>query len=496
MKDFLTSVARTHLALIASSVVIFAIDTTPSESRFFQAAEAEAAAIGRVADKLHEEMSFDPNQPKNYVDFFDDTKDTESLMVKKYASKFINESQISPGFRYSGRPGSILPTSASSLNEILISLRRTPLIMLPAPDVEILHLVFRELTARKNTNALLPCEREGKATKCGELTGDMILMGVRAERLIPDDTRPASEQLSGVSRNSPDHRLIVDFGLTNGPDSPRSTVSYTFPYRDSENIRESHLTITAEEKRIALAKQEIAKRTPLSYLKDTLCGATNLIGLLLPNKWFEYGWCQNVVMLIPHLDARINEVGSLTPQAAAQQFHDKAVSTRQKISLLGQSVDENAARYLGPAIILALAWHLLSETEGMRRTLARYRALGPASLTETELLPAWIGLHPNLGSRVYVALTIVVLPAFAVAASALRSDEPIGLSDAVIACELLLTVFCGKRTLRQLAMMRIELRSAYIRLHLYRRRIRRVEVLKKVAARREKRESKKLDDLC
>ena len=81
-------------------------------------------------------------------------------------------------------------------------------------------------------------------------------------------------------------------------------------------------------------------------------------------------WCaSDTGVAFPQLNARSSEIGFLTPSEAAQHFHDKAAIASQKMSLLGQTVDQRVVSYVGPLVVLAVAWFLLGELTALRVAL-------------------------------------------------------------------------------------------------------------------------------
>jgi len=140
---------------------------------------------------------------------------------------------------------------------------------------------------------------------------------------------------------------------------------------------------------------------------------------------------------------------------------------------------------------------MLSEVTALRLALTRLRVLGATTLSVTELVPSWFGMHSNRSSRLFAFFSIFVFPVFSLAVAWLSSDEDFNLAQLVTACGLLITALCCALSLKQLRLIRKELAIAFEEVRLSKRAERREAIWKKLAERREKREAKKEhDDPC
>lgn len=184
------------------------------------------------------------------------------------------------------------------------------------------------------------------------------------------------------------------------------------------------------------------------------------------------------------LPYQLPEIGAMTPDEAARHLREKAAGVRQRLSVLGQSVDERIVYYVGPLVILAILWVLLADLLALRRAIGLLRDMKVDAPAAHELMPSWIGMHSNALAQAFAFLTILVLPVSALLAAWLQAGEEFGLAQDLSVFVLLSVAAIACLSLRVIGRVRREIGALSVQARLRARAARRAAVWMKRAERR------------
>lgn len=433
MKDFWTSVSRTHLALVATSMLLLALAIAPDESRTFDKAQTEALQLADVVSRL---TKIDPAAVGVRLDEPDTREkiDRANLRLKTVASEYKKDFGTSY-LSYLGPLEVSIPRPQSNVRQVLDFIQLLPVRYLNAPSDDDLRHAFEVFVKNRRNPKSLTCRSDPfdpeSNRPCWELNDNMgppeltmihvddFNYGIRGGLIAPFANNPNNlkpvkmvlifRRVDETGSLSPlaDDQLAVEFPVQSLDTSDASRISLpiiealkgngAFP----KNVPKLRI-VSAMCGKLDRALNSDAHDKRINSTTDLVIWKTvsAVISLCLSNQRSAF----------PRLTALIDEIGLLTPTAAAQQLHLKADASRQKFSLLGQSVDEHLIVTWGPVIVLSIAWFLLCELKATRRAYALYNRVEPSLLTPSEIIPAWIGAHSNWNSRLFVFFSVFFFP--------------------------------------------------------------------------------------
>lgn len=155
MKEILTSVARTHLALIATSTLMLALVVGPDEARSLDRAAVDVQQLGAIADRFaHSEQASRKYSPRDTARWAKSEVDRVRGILLEYAGVFPMADDV----QYRGPLEYSPPTRDSSVNDILLALESPPKRFFSAPQYVTLKYMLDMITGR-GSGGSLDCRR-------------------------------------------------------------------------------------------------------------------------------------------------------------------------------------------------------------------------------------------------------------------------------------------------------------------------------------------------
>lgn len=500
MKEILKSVARTHLALIATSTLLFALALGPDEARRLDQAAENVERLGSVADTL---ASYQGSSTAYRAADVAVLAKKEDARVRAVAAEFAGRFSVGHDWELYVGPMSYPPRDrhTSTVNDIMLALRSAPKRFVMAPSDATLRSALNAITG--HTSQPLSCR--SSANRAGDtVTCPVLPPGMRLRRIVVDDFPWQDRAPARLDRYPSGTKLVFHFDHDDDLPGARS-LAYEFPVATA-GLLGAASDINPDPAEI-LAQYGLDRGSAVSvFFRRLWCRWK--IGMeqsllhrgLVPHTFATdcfaqlfYGFPESVAAT---LYRKLPEIGPLTPDQAARQLRASAAAARQKLSVLGQAVDERILFYGGPLVILAIQWVMLAELTALARAIALAVDMRAELPSMDDLAPSWIGIHANAISRDFSRMTVFVLPVVTLLATWLQTDEDFNLAQSLTVLAMLAAAVFAWRALGLISRVRRDLQALSVRTQLRRRAERRAAVRVKLAERSASRTGHLDDDPC
>lgn len=410
MKEFVTSISRSYLALVAVSASLLAFSLTPNEARHLDRAALQLTAFKQILrstwDIVDSRYGTDPleiSENKRVIN-----------IVREYAKDFkIYRDDDTGAPLFTGPETDYVALMSDSLAiNMRYGLNPNRQRYAQGPSDKTLRSVFNSIISNSpslkfnciSTTQIQRSACSGRLPPGSELASVAVVdrkmtdpgfLAARAKSLMNDEI---------LSPEVHDWQLNLDFFHFN-PLEHREYHIIISDYNPAHPIRFFH----------DLEMGQLIEQNTL--LKET---RENPIAFYLKKRfWNTLSWFR-IVSGDPPIDWNshhpFNELNdiygiwSMTFADAEKNVREKASNARERLSIFGQSFNSDLLEVGGPLLLLAITLFFLAELRALRVALHKYLLHDAPSGNEDDLVFSWIGFQGNIDCVVITGVTVILLP--------------------------------------------------------------------------------------
>lgn len=444
MEGFLSSVRTAHFILLAASASILLFALSPRDAEEYESAQLEAEFLNEAFHDNRASLIFRRDAYKLV-----DTAPVTQYVGSLFSSKGI---VVASNFRYEGPRSTVVTPSPPTLQDIArISQNYYPAVMYVFSKSEVPEILdnlrSNEAKCFKSDGNKFAIFETGVIEPCAPLDPRGVLRTIRVASY--DDTTKSLNEKEVPIRDIHD---IPPFPsgwyafLEFGKDKETTVYAHEVAFAEFREIgdvasspydmfrvatRESPLLAQARGDttllgrlvipfREAWCKIQLATRnTQIENAKEQLEGTEKIpssrIAAITTYRQrmkivlSDYGQCHpgRNILGLPHLDGTWWEMAEKTPKQALTLYQQKAIASRQRISVSGLQIDERSVRLFLPFGCMAVSLFLLSNLVILRQHVSEGKCRN--SIADALDYP-WLGLYSDPLSRTLTWLSVVALP--------------------------------------------------------------------------------------